>query len=246
MCHGLRRAAAPSLTRGATGPVGGFARERETATYRKETPMTTSSRTSRNASAPVKTLTRTPKRFLRCIGCGTIKKERSYALCAECYRTSGTLPKPWFACFVRHAECEEPQYSYRNDPRFEQACRVYARRRQRAEMAAAIDALLPPVRRRELRDPRDLRITEEYDGFGPYDLSDLVDAQTGAELPSVERSSHQEFTDAEIAAWDARVDAWAEARGFRLADEPTQEIQPWGYAVEIDGAIVWTDDLVLE
>ena len=79
VCHGLRRAApfpptqhpSPSLTRGATGPVGGFARERETATYRKETPMTTTSRTSRNASAPVKTPIPTPRRFLRCIGCGT-------------------------------------------------------------------------------------------------------------------------------------------------------------------------------
>ena len=254
MCHGLRRAApfppthrpSPSLTRGATGPVGGFARERETATYRKETPMTTTSRTSRNASAPVKTPIPTPRRFLRCIGCGTVKKERSYALCSECYRATGTLPKPWFACFVRHADREAPQYSYRNDPRFEQACRVYARRRQRAEKAAAIDAQLPKLPRRELRDPRDLRTTEEYDGFGPYDLSDLVDAQNGAELPTLERSSHREFAEAEIAAWDARVDAWAEARGIRLADEPAPEIQPWGYAVEIDGALVWTDDLVLE
>ena len=78
VCHGLRRAApfppthhpSQSLTRGATGPVEGFARERETATYRKETPMTTTSRTSRNASAPVKTPIPTPRRFLRCIGCG--------------------------------------------------------------------------------------------------------------------------------------------------------------------------------
>ena len=44
----------------------------------------------------------------------------------------------------------------------------------------------------------------------------------------------------------ARVDEWAEARGFRLAEEPAPEIQPWGYAVEIDGALVWTDDLVLD
>ena len=98
--------------------------------------MTTTSRTSRNASAPVKTPTRTPKRFLRCIGCGTVKKERSYALCAECYRTSGTLPKPWFACFIRHADREEPQYSYRNDPRFEQACRSSGSTRRRGRRSA--------------------------------------------------------------------------------------------------------------
>ncbi|MQA92849.1 MAG: hypothetical protein GEU90_21935 [Gemmatimonas sp.] len=207
--------------------------------------MTTTSRTSRNAAATVKTPMRTPKRFVRCISCGTIKKERSYALCAECFRTSGTLPKPWFTCFVRHAGREASQYSYRDDPRFEQACRVYARRRQRAEVAAAIDALLPPIRRRELRDRRDL-CTEEYDGFGPYGLEDLVDAQNGAGLPTLERSEHREFSDAEISAWDARVDAWAEVHGVSLADEPSAEIQPWGYAVEIDGALVWTDDLVLD
>ena len=209
--------------------------------------MTTTSRTSRNASTPVKTPTRTPKRFLRCIGCGTVKKERSYALCSECYRTSGTLPKPWFTCFIRHAEREAPQYSYRNDPRFEQACRVYARRRQRAETAAAVDALLPPLRRRELGDSRDLRTSEEYDGFGPYDISEVVDAQqSGVELPEPERSSHREFTETEITHWNAQVDAWAEARGVRLAEEPAQEIRPWGYAMDIDGALVWTDDLVLD
>lgn len=208
--------------------------------------MTTTSRTSQSASAPVKTPIPTPKRFIRCIACGTTKKERSYALCSECYRTSGTLPKSWFTCFIRHAEREAPQYSYRNDPRFEQACRVYARRRERAAKAAAIGPQLPRVRRRELRDPRDLRTTEAYDGFGPYELIDLVDAQNGAELPTLERSAHRELTDAEIAAWDARVDAWAERRGVRLVAEPAAEIKPWGYAVEVDGALVWTDDLVLE
>lgn len=208
--------------------------------------MTTTSRSSRNASAPVKTPIPTPKRFIRCIACGTTKKERTYALCSECYRTSGTLPKSWFTCFVRYAEREAPQYSYRNDPRFEQACRVYARRRQRAERAAAIEAQLPMIRRRDPRDPRDVRTLDEYDGFGPYELIDLVDAQNGAELPTLERSSHREFTDAEIAAWDARVDAWAEARGVHLVAEAAAEIQPWGYAVEVDGALVWTDDLVLE
>src|SRR5690606_30732860 len=138
------------------------------------------------------------------------------------------------------------QYSYRNDPRFEQACRVYARRRQRAEKSATIEAQLPSLPRRELRDPRDLRTTEAYDGFGPYELIDLVDAQNGADPPTLERSAHREFTDAEIAEWDARVDAWAEQRGIRLAAEQAAEIQPWGYAVEVDGALVWTDDLVLE
>ena len=81
-------------------------------------------------------------------------------------------------------------------------------------MAAAVDALLPPLRRRELRDQRDLHSLEDYDGFGPYDLSDLVDAQCGAELPTPERSSHRELSDAEIARWDAQVDGWAEAHGF--------------------------------
>ena len=70
--------------------------------------------------------------------------------------------------------------------------------------------------------------------------------QNGAELPTLERSAHREFTDAEIAEWDARVDAWAEQRGSRLAAEQATEIQPWGYAVEVDGALVWTDDPVLE
>jgi hypothetical protein len=209
--------------------------------------MTTTSRTSRNASSPVKTPIRTAKRFLRCISCGTVKKERSYALCAECYRTNGTLSSAWFACFIRHADREETQYSYRNDPRFEKACRVYARRRQRAEAVAAVEALLPPLRRRDLTDPRRRYAQEEYDGLGPYDLLDLLDAQrTGVELPRPERSSHRELSDAEIARWDARVDAWAEAHGLSLADEPAPEIQPWGYAVEIDGALVWTYDLVLE
>ncbi|HEU4752540.1 MAG TPA: hypothetical protein VFU47_05475 [Armatimonadota bacterium] len=207
--------------------------------------MTTTSRTRRYAAAPVKTPVSTPRRFLRCISCGTLKKERSYALCAECYRTSGALPRSWFVCFVRHADREAPQYSFRNDPRFEQACRVYARRRQRAEKAAALDSLLPPVRRHELRDLRNLHADEEYDGLGPYDLLDLVEAQYGAELPKPERSEHRELSDTEIARWDARVDAWAAAHGLSLTDEPAPELRPWGYAVEIDGALVWTDDLVL-
>lgn len=208
--------------------------------------MTTTARTNRTASSPVKTPIRTPKRFLRCIACGTLKKERSYALCAECYRTNGTLSRSWFACFIRHAEREEAQYSYRNDPRFEKASRVYARRRQRAEARAAIDAMLPRFRRAET-DPRNRHAHEEYDGLGAYDLLDLVEAQqTGVELPQPERSEHREMTESEIARWDARVDAWAEAHGLSLAEEPATEIRPWGYAVEIDGATVWTDDLVLD
>jgi hypothetical protein len=83
-----------------------------------------------------------------------------------------------------------------------------------------------------------------YDGLGPWDLLDLLDAQaTGVELPEPERSVHREFSDAEIRRWDARVDAWAAAHGGSLQDEAAPEIQPWGYAMEIEGALVWTDDL---
>ncbi|CAN5238240.1 hypothetical protein BH24GEM2_BH24GEM2_06430 [soil metagenome] len=63
------------------------------------------------------------------------------------------------------------------------------------------------------------------------------------ELPEPQRSVHREFSDAEIRRWDARVDAWAEAHGVHLAEEPAPEIQPWGYAMRIEGALVWTDDL---
>jgi hypothetical protein len=38
------------------------------------------------------------------------------------------------------------------------------------------------------------------------------------------------------------VDAWVAAHGGSLQDEPAPEIQPWGYAVRIEGALVWTDD----
>lgn len=207
--------------------------------------MTTTSRTSRNASSPVKTPIRTQKRFLRCIACGTLKKERSYALCAECYRTNGKLSPAWFACLFRHADREETQYSYRNDPRFEKASRIYARRRRRAEAWAAIDAMLPRCRRAET-DPRNRQSHDEYDGLGACELVDLLDWQMhDVELPRPERPEHREMTDAEIAIWDARVDAWVEAHGLSLAEEPAPEIQPWGYAVEVDGAMVWTDDLVL-
>lgn len=208
--------------------------------------MTTTNRTNRTASSPVKTPIRTPKRFLRCIACGTLKKERSYALCSECYRTNGTLSRGWFACFLRHADREETQYSYRNDPRFEQACRVYARRRRRKEASTAIDTTLPRFRRAET-DPRNRHAHEEYDGLGAYDLEDLLDWQMhDVELPQPEGSAHREMTDAEIASWDARVDAWVEAHGLSFREEPAAEIQPWGYCVEVDGARVWTDDVVLD
>ena len=52
------------------------------------------------------TLLPTPRRFLRCIACGTFKKERSYALCSECYRVNGTLLPGWFGRFSRLAERE--------------------------------------------------------------------------------------------------------------------------------------------
>ena len=202
--------------------------------------MSTTTRT-----APVKTPIRTPRRFVRCIACSTIKKERSYSLCSECYRQNGLLSPAWFGCWIRHTEREETQYSYRNDPRFARACRIYARRRRRAEAQAAIDAALPQLRRRAT-DLRTRYAPEEYDGLGPYDLQDLLDAQqTGVELPKPDRSVHRELSDAEIARWDARVDAWAAAHGRTLADEPAPEIRPWGYAMEIEGATVWTDDLVL-
>lgn len=209
--------------------------------------MTTTRRTSQNAAAPVTTLIPTPKRFLRCVACGTAKKERSYALCAECFRLGGTLPADWFRCWMRHAERESTQYSFRNDPRFEKACRAYARRRRRAKATAAVDALLPPARRRRETDPRARHAHGEYDGLGAYELIDLLDWQMhGARLPRPERPMHREMTEAEIARWDARVDAWAAAHGLRFREEPTAEIQPWGYYVDVDGARVWTDDVVLD
>ncbi len=205
--------------------------------------MNTTTHTRSTASAPVKTRIPTPRRFLRCLACGTVKKERSYALCSECFKTNGTLSPSWFACWMRHAEREEMQVRFRNDPRFEQACRIYARRRQRREAQAAVEAMLPQFSRRET-DPRNRDAHEEYDGLGPYDLLDLLDAQqTGVELPEAEVSHHREFSDAEIVRWDRRVDAWAEAHGASLAEAPAAEIQPWGYGMEIEGALVWTDDL---
>jgi hypothetical protein len=205
--------------------------------------MPSTAQTRCTTAAPVTTPIPTPRRFLRCLACGTVKKERSYALCSECFRQNGTLPRAWFTCWMRHTEREGAQVSFRNDPRFPQACRVLARRRRQREARAALDATLPrPGRSTAVRSrPAD---EDGYDGLGPWDLQDLLDAQaTGVELPEPERSVHREFSDAEIRRWDARVDAWAEAHGAHLQDEPAPEIQPWGYAVRIEGALVWTDDL---
>ncbi len=102
------------------------------------TPTAASTRT-----AAVRTPIPTPRRFLRCLTCGTVKKERSYALCSECFRQNGTLPRGWFCRWMRHAEREGAQVSFRNDPRFAQACRVQARRRRQREARAALDATLP-------------------------------------------------------------------------------------------------------
>ena len=184
----------------------------------------------------------TPRRFLHCVACGTIKKERTYALCSECYKLNGCLAPRLFAYLARRAEREGPQYSYRRHPEFAKACRIYARRRQRTQQAAA-DSPVTFFRPCDT-DHRNRYQHEEYDGLGVHDLGDLLDWQMhGIELPKPERSSHRELSDAEIARWDARVDAWAKARGLSLADEPTPELQPWGYWMEIDGAMVWTDDV---
>ena len=207
--------------------------------------MTPTDRTSQSSAAPVKTLVPTPRRFLRCVACGTIKKERPYALCAECFRLNGTLPPSWFRCFSHLAEREAEQYSYCNDPRFGKAVRVYGQRRRRAESRAALDRGMPRLGR-TTKDARDRLTDEEYDGLGAYELTDLLEWQMhDVPLPKPERSGHRELSDAEIARWDARVEAWAEAHGIRLADDPAAEIRPWGYWVEIDGVRVWTDDLVL-
>lgn len=109
-------------------------------------------------------------------------------------------------------------------------------------MLDAIDALVPAYRPPP-SDHRNPYESEPYDGLGPYDLGDLLDWQMhGAELPEPERSGHCELSDTEIARWDARVDRWVRAHGGSLDDEPTPELQPWGYWMEIDGARVWTDD----
>lgn len=205
--------------------------------------MPATTRTTRNRLPRCTTPIPTPRRFLHCVACGTVKKERPYALCAECFRLNGALDRSLFLCFARHAEREAPEYSYRTHPEFANACRIYVRRRQKARALAAIDALVPTYRPAE-PDRRTRYEHEPYDGLGPHDLSDLVDWQMyGVELPEPERSAHRELSDAEIARWDARVDAWAKAHGASVADEPAPELQPWGYWMEIDRARVWTDDI---
>src|SRR5690606_22421275 len=115
-------------------------------------------------------------------------------------------------------EREGVQYSYRRHPEFEKACRIYQRRRERARSAGAADSYLTPRVVRET-DGRDRYQHEPYDGLGTHELGDILDWQMyGIPLPEPERSEHREFSDEEIARWDARVDAWAEARGVRLAD----------------------------
>ncbi len=190
-----------------------------------------------------KTTLAAPRRFLHCVACGTIKKERSYALCSECYKLNGQLERGLFTHLARHGDRETAQYSYRKHPEFDKACRVYARRRQRAQATAAID--FPTLRYRPRdTDSRDRYQHEQYDGLGAYDLGDILDWQMyGIELPQPERSEHRELSDAEIARWDVRVDGWAKAQGFSLTDEPAAEIQPWGYWMDIDGVKVWTDDV---
>jgi hypothetical protein len=206
--------------------------------------MNAHTQSTRTAPA-IRTPMPTPKRFLRCLACGTWKKERGYALCAECFRTNGTLPRAWFVRWMRQAERETEQCSFRRDPRFGKACRVYARRQQRRQALEAIEAALPkPGWSRTER--RDRYADEAYDGLGSYELGDLLDWQMyDVPLPKPERSGHREMSEAEIAGWDARVDAWAAAHGLSLQDEPAPEIRPWGFWLEVDGARVWTDDPVL-
>ena len=189
-----------------------------------------------------KTILPTPRRFLRCVACGTIKKERTYALCSECYKLNGTLDRGLFTRLARRADREDAQYSYRSHPDFEKACRIYQRRRERAGARGAQDFHTAPRVVRET-DSRDRYQHEPYDGLGAHELGDILDWQMyGSRLPEPERSEHQELSDEEIALWDARMDAWAEARGVSLAGEPSRELQPWGYWMEVAGARVWTDD----
>ena len=203
--------------------------------------MPATAQPTRTASRRFRTLIPTPRRFVRCISCGTIKKERSYALCSECYKLNGRLDPGLFVHVARHAERETPQYSYRRHPEFEKACRIYERRRHRAHTIAPIDKAIPQYRLSNA-DPRARYEREDYDGLGAYELGDLLDWQMyGIELPEPERSTHRELTDAEIARWDRQVDTWAKARGVSLADEPAPDLQPWGYWMEIAGAMVWTD-----
>lgn len=184
-----------------------------------------------------------PRRFLHCIACGTIKKERSYALCSECYKRNGRLERGWFTRLARKSDREAPQYSYQVHPEFKKACRIYARRLQRTKATRAIDTLIPRYEPRGT-DSRTSCTPDEYDGLAGHDVRDLLEWQRfGTHLPPLEGSAHRELSAAEIARWDAQVDAWARVHGSSLAEEPDQDIQPWGYWMEVDGAMVWTDDV---
>lgn len=84
---------------------------------------------------------------------------------------------------------------------------------------------------------------EGYDGLDPYALEDVVAwERDGVALPEPEYPRHRELADAEIAAWEARADAWAAAHGFSPTLEPEAEIRPWSFAMEIEGAFVCSDD----
>ncbi len=61
-------------------------------------------------------------------------------------------------------------------------------------------------------------------------------------MNAMDPATYQELTDAWIERWDARVDRWAAERGVSLADRPASELRPWGYAMEVEGALVWTDE----
>jgi hypothetical protein len=206
--------------------------------------MPATAQPTRNAPQRFRTLIPTPRRFLRCISCGTIKKERTYAICSECYKLNGRLEPGLFLHVARNAEREGPQYSYRKHPEFAKACDIYARRRNCAQAMATFACLIPRYAPANGGDRRSRYQHDGYDGLGAHDVADIIDWQMhGIGLPTPERSVHRELSDHEIARWDARVDRWAEAHGVSLADSPAPELQPWGYWMEIDGARIWTDDI---
>lgn len=67
---------------------------------------------TRYAIPPFTTPVRNDRRFLHCVACGTIKKERSYALCSECYRVNGSLDRGLFTCLARHAIRETGEHVF--------------------------------------------------------------------------------------------------------------------------------------
>jgi hypothetical protein len=71
------------LTLGATRVRRGLSPERAVVHFFTENTMPATAQPTRNAARRFRTPIPTPRRFLRCISCGTIKKERSYALCSE-------------------------------------------------------------------------------------------------------------------------------------------------------------------